>query len=117
MQEWAQEKVDLENLEVREIRQARDYALLSLWILTIHLKKTNAVRWNDAYYYFKEKFTTISVEPESFSRAISKTLNDKYFRKSGDQYFLSSEGQQKVEGWIAGQPIESSNDLGEDGGN
>lgn len=117
IQEWAQEEVCLDNFKVRDIRQARDYALLSLWILTVHLKKADAVRWNYAYYYLKEKFTTISVEPESFSRAISKSINDNYFRKTGDSYFLSSEGQQKVEGWIAGKPIESSDDLGEDGGN
>ena len=117
VQEWAQEEVELDNLNVRDIRQPRDYALVSFWILTVHLKKANAIRWNDAYYYFKEKFITISGEPESFNRAISKPINDKYFRKTGDLYFLSSEGQQKVEGWIAGKPIESSDDLGEDEGN
>lgn len=114
LQEWAQEEVDLGNLRIRDIQQARDYALVSFWILTVSLKKAEAVRWNDAYYYFKEKFTTISVEADSFSRAIAKPANDKYFRKTGELYFLSLDGQQKVEGWIAGKPIDSSDDLGED---
>ena len=117
LEEWAKEEVDLGSLKVRDIKSARDYALVSLWLLTIKLRKANAIRWNDAYYYFKEKFTTISVEAISFSRAISKPINEKYFRKTGDLYFLSSEGHQKVEGWLAGKPIDSSDGFEEDGGN
>lgn len=117
VQEWAQEEINLGSLNVRDIRIARDYALVSLWILTVHLKKAEAVRWNDAYYYFKEKFTTLSVKTDAFNRALAKPENDKYFRKAGELYYLTSEGQQKVEDWIAGKPIESSDDLGDDADN
>jgi hypothetical protein len=117
VQEWAQEEVDLGSLNVRDIRQAKDYALVSLWILTTHLNKAEAVRWNDAYYYFREKFTTLSVQTDAFSRALSKPENDRYFRKAGELFYLTSEGQQKVEGWVAGDPINSSNDLEDEAGN
>lgn len=117
IQEWAQEEVDLGSLNVRDIRKAKDYALVSLWILTVHLNKAEAIRWNDAYYYFREKFTTLSVKTDAFSRALSKPENDKYFRKAGELFYLTSEGQQKVEGWVAGDPINSSNDLEDEAGN
>jgi hypothetical protein len=108
LKEWAQEDVAIGKIEVRDIKKARDYAMVALWLVTVHLNKAKAVRWNDVYYFFKEKFETISVTPQSFSRAMESPQNTKYFRQSGELYFLSSEGQQKVEKWIAGQSFESS---------
>lgn len=108
LKEWAQEEVEIGKIEVRDIKNARDYAMVALWIINIHLKKANAVRWNDAYYFFKEKFETISVSAQAFSRAMASSKNTKYFRQSGDQYFLTTEGQQKVEEWVAGHPFGSS---------
>lgn len=110
VKEWAQDEVQIGNIEVRNIEKPRDYAMVSLWIITVHLHKAEAVRWNDAYYYFQEKFKTISASSESFSRAMASPSHSKYFRKSGDLYFLTSEGQAKVEGWIAGNPFDSTID-------
>jgi hypothetical protein len=115
VQNWAQEEVSLGSLSIRDIRSAKDYALVSLWILTVHLSEAEAVRWNDAYYYFKEKFTTLSVKPETFSRALSKSENGRYFQKAGELFYLTSEGQQKVESWIAGAPISASDDFDDEG--
>jgi hypothetical protein len=84
---------------------------VSLWILTVHLKKANAVRRNDAYYYFQEKFTTISVTSQAFSRALSESHNTQYFQKSGELYYLTSKAQDLVEGWISGKPVDSPNDV------
>ncbi len=108
--EWSKEEVPLGKLDVASIQIARDYALVSLWILTSHLKKAEAVRWNDAYHFFKEKYTTISSSAEAFSAAMRKELNKKYFRQTDTgAFFLSPEGQQKVIKWIAGEtsPSES----------
>lgn len=114
LREWAQEDVELEKLEVRDIKKARDYAMVSLWIITVHLKKVKAVRWNDAYYFFKGKYKTISATPQGFSRAMANFNNAKYFRESDELYFLSSEGQRKVEDWRAGKPFESSSEAEDD---
>lgn len=107
LHEWAQEEVQLGSLDIRRINKARDYALVSLWVIIAHLKKAEAVRWNDAYYYFKEKYKAISASPEAFSYAIKNDTN-KYFRQTDDLFFLSPEGQEKVENWIAGELVESS---------
>ena len=105
-----QEEVELGNLKVRDIRKQQDYALIALWIITVHLNKAEAVRWNDAYYYFQEKFKTISASQASFNRAMANPTNEKYFRKNGELFFLTSEGQKKVEDWIAGKPFDGSSD-------
>lgn len=88
--------------------------MVALWVTTIYLKKAEAVRWNDAYYFFKEKFKTISATPQGFSRALSNPNNKKYFGQSGELYFLTSEGKRKVEEWIAGKPFESPSEVEDD---
>jgi hypothetical protein len=67
--------------------------------------------------YFKEKFTTLSVKTDAFKEALAKSQNSGYFRKTGDLYYLTPEGQQKVESWLAGMPINCLDESGEDGGN
>ncbi len=110
LKEWVLQDVEIGTLELCDITKARDYAMVSLWIVIHQLGKAQAVSWNDAYYFFKEKFQTISVTSQAFSRAMGSSKNTKYFRKSGDQYFLTSEGQRTVESWIAGNPLESVNE-------
>lgn len=110
---WTAEEVQLGNLNIRDIKSARDYAMVSLWIITIHLKKANAVRWNDAYYFFKEKFQTIAATPEAFSLAMRNEANEKYFRQSDEMFFLASDGVKKVEEWIGGKPVSSSSEESE----
>ncbi|WP_190550358.1 hypothetical protein [Trichocoleus sp. FACHB-591] len=113
IQEWALEEVDIGSLNIRDIHRAKDYALVSLWLLTVHLNKVQAVRSNDAYYYFKEKFKTISVKAETFKEALFKPSNSRYFRKTEDSFFLTSKGQQIVEAWTTGAPI-GATDISED---
>jgi hypothetical protein len=48
IEDWAQEDVALGSLDVRDLQRGRDYALVSLWILTVCLKKAEAIRWIDA---------------------------------------------------------------------
>jgi hypothetical protein len=115
VKEWAKDKVQLGKLDVRDIDSPRDYALVSIWIITVHLKKAEAVRWNDAYYYYKERFKAISATPNAFSKALGRKINEKYFKKSGEQFYLTSEGRKQVEGWIAGKPIEKTADEGDGG--
>lgn len=117
LKEWVLEEVQIGKLEVCDITKARDYAMVALFIIIHQLQKDKAVRWNDAYYFFKEKFKTISVKPEAFSRAMASSKNTKYFRHSEDQYFLTSEGQRRVESWIAGDPLESDNETEDETGN
>ncbi|PSB07923.1 hypothetical protein C7B69_23105 [filamentous cyanobacterium Phorm 46] len=117
LKEWVLQDVEIGTLEVCDITKARDYAMVSLWIVIHQLQKAQTVSWNDAYYFFKEKFQTISVTSQAFSRAMGSPKNTKYFRKSGEQYFLSSEGQRIVESWIAGAPLESVNETEDETGN
>lgn len=105
---WAQEEVNTGSLNIRDIKTGRDYAMLALWIITVHLKKENAVRWNDAYYYFKEKYTTISATTNGFRKALTKPVNEKYFAKTGELFYLTPEGDKVVEAWIAGKPVNTS---------
>lgn len=106
LHQWAQETVDIGKLDIRNIKKARDYALLSMWIIAIHLKKPEAIRWNEAYDYLTEKYKAISATSSAFSKAMASQVNELYFRKSGDLYFLTPEGQKKVETWVDGSPVE-----------
>jgi hypothetical protein len=117
VKEWASEDVNMGELKVRDIKKARDYAMVSLWIILHKLEKAKAVSCSQAYLFFKERFETISVTSQAFSRAMANPKNTKYFRQSGTQYFLTSEGQRRVESWIAGDPFESDNETEEETGN
>jgi hypothetical protein len=100
IKEWAQKKVELGKLDIRDIDSPRDYALVACWILTVHLKVVNAVRWTEAYQYMKEKFETISANSDAFRLAMTKSI--KNFRKNDEQqYYLTPEGQKRVEDSIA----------------
>jgi hypothetical protein len=110
VKEWAIEDVNMGELKVRDIKNARDYAMVSLWIIIHKLEKAKTVSCSQAYLFFQEKFETISVTSQAFSRAMAKPKNTKYFRQSGAQYFLTSEGQETVESWIAGGLLESDNE-------
>lgn len=108
LHEWTIEEVQLGNLNIRDIKSPRDYAMVALWIITVNLKKANSIRWNEAYQFFKEKFQTMTASPEAFSYAMRNELNAKYFRQSDEMFFLSSEGVKQVEEWVGGQPVASS---------
>lgn len=84
--------------------------MVALWIITVHLEKAKVVRYNEAYYYLKHKYETISATLKAFYYAVTNQKNEKYFRKTGDVYFLSPEGQKIVEGWIVGKPLNFSDD-------
>jgi len=101
---WTSDDVNLGELDIRNITTAKNYSLPSLWIITIHLKKAGAVKWNEAYYYLTKKFATTAVKAENFSKAMHNKDNDKLFSKSveGD-FYLSPEAQETVENWISGK--------------
>ncbi|MEG4395614.1 zinc ribbon domain-containing protein [Microcoleus sp. BROC3] len=117
LNEWVLQDVEIGKLKVCDITKARDYAMISLWIIIDLLGNAKAVRCNDAYYFFKQKFETISVSAQAFIRAMRSSKNTKYFRSTGDQYYLTSEGKQTVESWIAGDPLESDNETEDETGN
>jgi len=117
VKEWAIEDVNMGELKVRDIKKARDYAMVSLWIIIHKLEKAKAVSSSQAYLFFKEKFETISVTSQTFRLAMSNSKNTNYFRPSGTQYFLTPEGERKVESWVAGEPLESGNDTEDETGN
>lgn len=114
VREWAQEEIHIGGLDIRTIKQARDYALLSIWIITVDLQKAQAIHWNEAHLYLKEKFQAISASAEAFSAAVRSDNNKEYFRTSGELLFLSPEGKSKVEGWIAGNSVQTPGE--EEGG-
>ena len=98
---WTLEVVNLGNLDIRTIKDSADYGMLALWIITVCLKKEQTVRRIEAYNYLKIKFPTVTVSPEAFSRALMSSSNQKYIQASDDdKYYLSPEGQKKVESWI-----------------
>ena len=108
IQQWVDEKVELGKLDVLSIDNARDYALLSIWAITVQLKKAAAVHHGEAYFYLKQKFQAISATPEAFSAAVRSEFNKKFFRVSEDKLFLSDEAKKIVEGWITnGLPTKS----------
>jgi hypothetical protein len=100
IKEWAQKDVELGKLHIRDITASLDFALVACWVLTVHLKVVNAVKWTDAYQYMKEKFETISANSDKFRLAM--TRNEKHFRKNDEQqYYLTADGQKRVEDLIA----------------
>lgn len=103
IESWVSETVELGQLEIRNISSPTDYALLALWILTIHLKKQETVRRLDAYYYLKSKYPSVSASSSNFSRAMSSSAAKKFIKASDDdKYYLTTDGQTLVENWING---------------
>jgi hypothetical protein len=99
---WVESEVNLGKLQIGDLKKGLDYALVGIWILTVHLKKEKAVRWIDVYYYLKEKFTTIKATPNAFVLALRGSNADEYIVKTGDLLYLNSQGIKKVEKWIEG---------------
>lgn len=99
---WVKDEVELGKLQIGDLKKGLEYALVGIWILTIHLEKEKAVRWIDVYRYLKEKFTTIKATPNAFTIALSKSTSTKYIVKTDDKLYLNSDGKNLVEKWIAG---------------
>lgn len=100
---WVSADIDLGKLDIRNIKTGKEAGLLALWILTVHLKKANALLWNEAITYLLKKYDTLSVTSESARKAFIAKDNENVFQKNAeDQYFLSIDGQKLVEGWIDG---------------
>lgn len=105
VQQWVNDPspITLNKLDVRDVSIARDYALLALWLIIHHLKKADAVKWNEAMLYLTSKYKTTSVSGGSFSKSMTAKENEKYFTKNGEGlYFLTTAGQQLVEAWVSG---------------
>lgn len=97
-------EIDFGKLDIRDISIARDYALLSLWLIIHKLKKAGAVKWNEALLFLTSKYDATSVSGGSFSKSMNTKEGEKYFAKNGEGlYYLTSAGQQLVEDWIAGK--------------
>ena len=107
---WTQENVDLGRLDILKIKSGRDYALLAFWLIIDYLKKGDCFRWNEAYEFLKAKYQAISASPETFSKAVKSASNSKYFRESGEAYFLTPEAKTTVENWIAGTSTPGSSE-------
>lgn len=106
---WAKEEVNLGNFDIRNIKDSIEYGMLALWIITVSLKKEQTVRRIEAYNYLKSKFPTVTVSPEAFSSALKSKSNQKYIQASDDdKYYLSVEGQKKVESWISNSSTSQS---------
>ena len=105
IEKWISDEVILDKLDVRDIKGGREAAMLSLWILKTKLNKAKAISIPAAFYYLNRKFTTVSVSPEAFTMAISKSKDaEKWFQKNNDnEYFLSTDAQKLVEDWVSGK--------------
>lgn len=100
---WIDASVDLGQLEIRDVKTARDYALLAFWIIIHHIQKANALKWNEAMLYLTTKYDTTSVKGGAFSKAMTGKGSEKYFTKSGEgAYYLTTDGQKLVENWVSG---------------
>lgn len=109
LKEWSTEDVDLGSLDINEIKSTKQWALIALWIITIHLGKTDKIYWNQTYYFLKEKYDNFRVQKNVFRSTMSK-YSKSYFGKNDGKYYLTQQGQKLVEGWIAGNPIEDEED-------
>lgn len=107
---WSKEEVNLGKLDIRDVKGGRDYALLSLWIITHHIRKAETVKWNEALLYLTSKYANTSVTGQAFGKAINLKDNETLFSKSSDGgFYLTTKGQKIVEGWISGQsPIKNA---------
>ncbi len=112
VEEWTAEKVELGKLEIRVIEQARDYAMVALWMLQVYLKKREAFLWNEAYLYITKCSSHVKATPEAFSRALANPNNKDYFGCADGHYFLTPKAQEIVEGWTAGRSVKSGKDKG-----
>lgn len=101
---WAVLPADLGELDIRDVKSGKDAGLISIWLITVHLKKAKAITWYQAMHYLKAKFTTIGVTSNAFRKAIMSKDNEKYFQcNSDEEYFLSTDAQAIVEKWISGE--------------
>jgi hypothetical protein len=109
LKEWKIEDVDLGSININEIKSTKHWAVIGLWIITVHLRKTEKIYWNEVYHFLKEKYLNFRVQSDVFRTTMSKR-GKSYFGKNDGKYYLTQQGQKLVEGWIAGNPIEDEED-------
>jgi hypothetical protein len=101
---WLGDDVDLGQLDIRMLKSPSDYVLLTLWIITKHLGKAEAITSGEAFTYLISKYNTVSIEPGQF-RVAFKNNKGKLFNlnKSNNTWFLTPEGEERVKSWVSGQ--------------
>ncbi len=52
LQQWCEEEFDLGNITIPDIKKAKDYAIISIYIIIVLLKKETQVRPIEAYHFF-----------------------------------------------------------------
>ena len=101
---WLNDDVDLGELDIRMLKSPSDYVLLTLWIVTKHLSKAEAVTNGEAFFYLLSKYSTVSIEPGQFRAAFVNNKGKLFnLNKSNNTWFLTPEGEERVKSWISGQ--------------
>lgn len=100
---WTSHDLDLGKLDIRSLGSPRNYAMFSLWAITVKLQLAAAVKPREAYLYLKGKYETMPVKPDEFTDVLSRKMKTVVFAKNNDGlYYLTEPGQKMVEEWIAG---------------
>jgi hypothetical protein len=101
---WLVDEVDLGELDIRMLKSPSDYVLLALWIVTKKIKKAEALTTGEAFMYLISKYTTVSIEPSQFRTAFANNKGKLFnLNKSNNTWFLTPEGEERVESWVSGQ--------------
>jgi hypothetical protein len=78
------------------------------------LRVVQAVEPRMAFDYLVKKYSTVSRETKSFTDALSRPRNTKYFGKNADGlYYLHEAGERAVEAWIGGAEPTGGSDEGD----
>ena len=101
---WLVDDVDLGELDIRMLKNPSDYALLTLWIVTKHLEKADAITTGEAFTYLTSKYNTVPIEHNQFRVAFTNNKGTLFnLNKSNNTWFLTPEGEERVKSWISGQ--------------
>lgn len=99
--QWVDMNIDIGNVDVRALDTPTNCAMFAIWCLTTRLKVTKAVKPSVALSYIKSRYTTISVDQKSFTKALGRAKNGHRFNKNGEGlYYLTTHAEREVESWV-----------------
>lgn len=104
---WVDMPFELDGFDIRALKKPTHYALFGYWLLTKKLEVAKAIKPNLVYEFLKRKYVAISVTSRTFTSALNRPYNASFFQKTSEGlFYLTPEGEGRVQDWIQGAPIQ-----------
>jgi hypothetical protein len=113
LNKWIDIPFDLD-FDIRKLKKVGNYVLFGYWLLTKKLDAAKALKSAVVFEFLKRKYTLVPGTPKAFSSALRRSYNSPYFQKTSEGlYYLTPEGESRVQKWLQGEPIPDVSDTEE----